>query len=110
MQLKNSAERYGLVAQAFHWIVVILIVVQFVLATQAEDATSLLQKAKLLTTHKSFGMTIFMLAVLRLTWRLSNRAPAPLPDEKRWQRLIADAVHWLLYALILVTPLVGWLM
>jgi cytochrome b561 len=110
MQLKNSALRYGAIAQVFHWTIVALIITQFVLATQAEDAPSLLQKAKILTTHKSFGMTIFMLAILRLIWRLANAIPAPLATEKFWQRRLANAVHWALYVLILATPLAGWLM
>jgi len=110
VQLKSSVERYGAIAQLFHWTIVVLIVTQFVLATQAEDTHSLLQKAKILTTHKSVGMTVFMLAILRLLWRLANPAPGPLPSEKAWQRRLASITHWLLYALILVTPLVGWLM
>lgn len=110
MEIKNSTERYGAVAQFFHWTIVILIVIQFVLASEADDAESLLQKAKLLTTHKSFGMTIFVLAILRLLWRLANPQPTALPTEKTWQHRLATVVHWTLYALILLTPLVGWLM
>jgi cytochrome b561 len=110
MQIKNSAERYGAIAQLFHWIIVILIVTQFVLANQAEDATSLLQKAKILTTHKSCGMTVFMLAALRLLWRMTNPVPTPVANAKKWQDRLASVVHWALYALILLTPLAGWLM
>jgi cytochrome b561 len=110
VQFKNSADRYGVVAQALHWTIVALIVTQFVLAIQAEDASSILQKAKILTTHKSFGMTVFMLALIRLTWRIANPVPTPLPNAKPWQHRLANLVHWLLYALILITPLAGWLM
>jgi cytochrome b561 len=109
MQVKSSAEQYGAIAQLLHWAIVVLIVWQIVLAGQAEDAGSLLQKAKLLTTHKSVGMTIFMLAVLRLLWRLTTGAPAEVPAP-RWQQRVAAVNHWLLYALILLTPLVGWMM
>jgi cytochrome b561 len=110
MQFKNSAERYGLVAQLLHWGIVVLIVTQFVLAEQAEDATSLLKKAQTLTMHKNIGMTIFMLAAIRLLWRLTNTTPAALPTIKPWQQRIAAVTHWALYALILLTPLAGWLM
>ncbi len=110
MQIKNSAERYGAIAQLLHWSVVALIVTQFVLALEAKGATSLLQKAQLLTSHKSIGMTIFMLAVLRLGWRLINDVPAPLPQMPAWQERLANVVHWLLYALILATPFIGWAM
>jgi len=110
MQFKNSNDRYGMVAQLLHWSIVVLIVTQFVLATQAEDTTSLLQKAKILTTHKSVGMTIFMLAILRLGWRVANPVPAEIPTIKLWQQRAASVTHWALYALILLTPLAGWLM
>lgn len=110
MQLKNSFERYGAVAQLLHWTVVALIVIQFVLAIRAEDATSLVQKANILTTHKSFGMTVFMLAIVRLAWRLANPVPSTPPNSRPWQDRLARVVHWSLYALILATPLLGWLM
>lgn len=110
MQFKNSHQRYGVVAQMFHWTVVVLIVIQFVLANQAEDAGSELHKAKLLTMHKSVGMTVFMLAIARLGWRLMNSVPDRVPNAIPWQVRLASLVHWLLYALILATPLVGWLM
>jgi cytochrome b561 len=110
MQLKNTAERYGLIAQLLHWSIVVLIVTQFVLAEQAEDATSLLKKAQTLTLHKNIGMTIFMLAIVRLLWRWANTTPAPLPQIARWQQRIAEITHWALYALIMLTPLMGWLM
>ena len=110
MQIKNSSERYGSIAQLFHWTIVVLIIVQVVLAEQADDAGSLLAKAKILTTHKSVGMTVFMLAVLRLVWRFVSGAPASVTTAKVWQQRAATVMHWALYALILLTPLAGWLM
>jgi cytochrome b561 len=110
MQIKNSSERYGLIALLLHWSVVVLVVTQVVLAGQAEDTSSLLQKAKILTTHKSIGMTILMLAILRLLWRLMNPTPIPVMGTKAWQERLASIMHWLLYALIFLTPLVGWTM
>jgi cytochrome b561 len=110
MQIKNSNERYGLVAQLLHWSIVILIITQVVLASQAEGATSLLEKAKILTTHKSTGMTIFILAILRLLWRLTNPMPAPVAGTKSWQERLASIMHWTLYVLIFLTPLAGWTM
>ena len=110
MQIKNSNLRYGAVAQLLHWSIVVLIVVQFVLANQAEDAQSLLHKAKILTTHKNYGMTVFMLAAVRLGWRWMNPVPAVPETMKGWLRAVASITHWALYALILLTPLAGLLM
>lgn len=111
MQFKNDSSRYGVIAQLFHWAIVGLIITQFVLANKAdklpERSLALLQT---LTTHKSIGMTIFGLAILRLIWRWFNPIPAIPPGTPRWQQLAAHISHWALYGLILITPLVGWLM
>ncbi len=109
MQLTNNTTRYGAVAQLFHWAIVALIVIQFVLANKAADLPLGPAKIATLATHKSFGMTIFGLAILRLIWRWFNPVPR-IPSGPRWQQRAAHVSHWLLYALILVTPLVGWLM
>ena len=109
MQLKNTLTRYGAVAQLFHWVIVVLIITQFVLAKRA-DGLSPVAKIGVLATHKSVGITILVLAVLRLTWRLFNPVP-PLPaGTPRWQELAAHVSHFLLYALLFITPVLGWLM
>jgi len=68
--------RYTVVAQAFHWIIAALVVTQFVLANLAGDLPIGVHKLALLARHKSFGMTVLMLAALRLLWRLMNPPPA----------------------------------
>ncbi len=102
--------RYGVAAQLFHWIIAALIVVQFSLAWTADDLPLGARKLGLLAWHKSFGMTIFMLAALRLLWRLSH-APPPLPaGMSRLERALARGSHVALYTLIFVMPLTGWMM
>lgn len=107
--LKNTTQKYGSVAQLFHWVIVGLIIYQFYLANKAEDLSPL-QKIGVLAQHKSIGMTIFALAVLRLAWRLANPVPAVPADMPNWQRLGAHFSHGALYVLIMVTPLFGWMM
>lgn len=109
MGLKNTSQQYGAVAQLFHWTILALIICQFYLADKAEDL-SMLKKIGVLATHKSVGMTVFALAVLRLLWRFANPVPALPTGTPAWQRMGAHVSHWGLYALILVTPLVGWMM
>ena len=110
MQLKNDATRYGLVAQALHWAVVALIIWQFVLANRADALPLSPAKISVLATHKSVGITIMALVVLRLIWRCFNVIPRDPPSIPRWQQLAARATHLALYGLLLATPLVGWLM
>ncbi|MDY6947241.1 MAG: cytochrome b [Pseudomonadota bacterium] len=110
MQLKNDGSRYGVVAQLFHWTIVLLIIVQFILANRAGDLPLGSAKIAVLAQHKSFGITILALALLRLVWRWANPVPAEPLDIPRWQRIAARISHLALYALLLMTPLVGWLM
>lgn len=110
IQLKNDTTRYGLVAQLFHWSIVALIVAQFVLANRAQALPVSPAKIATLAAHKSIGITIFALAVLRLLWRLLNPVPDAPTGSPRWQRLAAHVSHGALYGLILITPLAGWLM
>ena len=110
MPNQKPITRYNAVAQAFHWIIAALIVVQFVLAWTFDDLPNNLHKLALVARHKSFGMTILMLAVLRLTWRLFNRPP-PLPvGMSKIERLLAQVTHIGLYVLLFVMPLTGLLM
>jgi cytochrome b561 len=109
MQLKNTLTRYGAVAQLFHWIIVALIITQFVLAKRA-DGLSPVAKIGVLATHKSVGITILGLATLRLAWRLLNPVPPQPAGSPRWQNLTAQVSHFLLYALLFITPVLGWLM
>jgi cytochrome b561/polyisoprenoid-binding protein YceI len=109
MQMLNTNERWGAVAKFFHWTIVILIVVQYVLAMTAHDLPLGRQRFEITALHKSMGLTIFTLAVLRLLWRFTNKVP-PLPGTlKPYERFLAHATHFGLYALILVMPITGWM-
>src|SRR6202521_6174634 len=110
MPIKSSPMRYGAAAQAFHWVIAALIVVQFVLANLADDLPIRAHKLALLARHKSFGMTVLMLWMLRLLWRLKNPSPA-LPDHmSRLERKLARATHIAFYVLLFAMPMTGWLM
>ncbi len=101
--------RYTNVAIMFHWIVAALIVANIALAwiwPYATDATV----RPLIDTHKSIGITVLGLVVLRLLWRLSHRPPALPAHHKLWERRAAHLAHWTLYAVMLAMPLSGWIM
>lgn len=86
-----------------------MIVMQFVLASLAENATTPLQELALLANHKSVGITIFMFAVVRLAWRVRQGTPHPLPMPE-WQTMASRISHWSMYGLLFLMPVTGWLM
>lgn len=111
MALRNSETRYGAVAMTLHWLIAAMILglvaVGFIMGDLENSDPN---KFKLYQLHKSFGLTVLALSVLRLLWRLVNPLP-PLPgDLKAWERLLARATHVVFYALMIGTPLVGWAM
>ncbi len=106
----GRSAHYTAVAQALHWVIAALIATQFVLAWSAADLPLGMHKLVLLARHKSVGMTILMLAVLRLLWR-SFKAPPELPAGMRpIEKRLAQCSHVGFYVLIFIMPISGWLM
>ena len=110
MPSQGSPARYSAVAQAIHWLIAALIVTQFVLAIWADDLPLGAHKLALLARHKSFGMTMLMLAVLRLLWRLKHPPPELPSGMTPVERMLARATHAAFYVLLFAMPLTGWLM
>lgn len=108
-----AGQHYGSTAKILHWAVAGLIVAQYALANLAElaaEAGAQVRQLALLANHKSVGVSILALALVRLAWRVAHRPP-PLPAAMpRWQAVASKISHGLLYALLLATPLSGWLM
>lgn len=102
-------KRYTKVAIVLHWLIALLIFFAFPLGLYMADLPLSPQKLKFFSWHKWAGVTVFILVVLRIIWRIGHRPPPPVPMP-RWQSRAADAVHYLLYALVVVIPLSGWLM
>jgi cytochrome b561 len=110
MPMQATPNRYTVVAQSLHWIIAALIATQFTLAWMADDLPLGMRKLALLARHKSFGMTLLMLGLLRLAWRLFN-SPPPLPEGmSKTERFLARATHIIFYVLLFAMPLTGWLM
>jgi cytochrome b561 len=109
MPLRNTSDTYGGLAKFLHWAIVLLIVPQYFLAEAAEELPNGVDKLQLFTWHKSLGMLVLLLALVRIGWKLTNRG-LPGPVGVPWQRKAAAASHGLLYLLILAQPVSGWLM
>ncbi len=103
-------DRYTRTAVTLHWLIALLILAALPLGLYMHDLPLSPHKLRLYSYHKWLGVTVFMLAVIRLSWRLAHRPPA-LPDSMpRWEKIAAATVHHLLYALIFLIPVSGWLM
>jgi cytochrome b561 len=106
----TSILRYTTPAIVLHWLVALLIFVGFPLGVYMHELPLSPTKLQLYSYHKWIGITVLLLAGLRVVWRLTHRPP-PLPDSVvRWQRQASTVVHGLMYVLILAIPLSGWLM
>src|SRR5262245_16468290 len=105
MPFRNTIDRYGALAQLFHWVIVALIITQFALGLTADDMPNGLAKFALLARHKAIGATILILAVLRLLWRWTNPKVALPSTMPNWEQRGAHVSHFLLYFLIFAMPL-----
>ncbi len=100
--------RYDRVAMLLHWLVAALIVAAFALGVVMVDIPGLTPtKLKYFSWHKWLGVTVLLLAAMRLLWRLRHGAPRAV-EMPAWQRRAAVLVHALLYVLMFAVPLSGY--
>jgi cytochrome b561 len=109
MSLRNTTRAWGALSKFLHWLIVLLIIGQWTIAQYAENLP-LAAKGPPLNLHKSLGMTILALAIIRLVWRLANPVPSLAGLTRTWERALATISHVLLYALLFAMPITGWLM
>lgn len=103
-----SAFRYTRVAVVLHWLVALLILCNVGLGLSFDRLPDDLVRTAV-DTHKSIGITVLGLVLLRILWRLGH-PPPPLPlAYARWERTASHATHILLYGVMLALPLSGWL-
>jgi cytochrome b561 len=106
--LKSGRNHWGSLAKCFHWTIVLLLLVQGTVGLIMVDLPKRPNVFPIYNFHKSLGLTILALAVLRLLWRALDPRPAEPADIPRWQALGARAGHALLYGLLFLVPLSGW--
>jgi cytochrome b561 len=110
MNFRNPADRWGPVSQLLHWAIALLVLAMGVLGLWMVELPNTPRKIEIYALHKSIGLTILALAVMRLAWRLYAGAPATLAGLPRWQVRAANLTHAALYALLFAMPLSGWLL
>lgn len=100
-----SEARYSTVAIILHWLIGALLIFEIALGHNMEDARGP-AKFAVFQLHKSIGITILLLVVLRLLWRFMRRPPAV--SAKGWEKALAHIVHGLFYLLLFALPITGW--
>ena len=107
MAITNTGTDYGWAAKAFHWMTAAAVIAMFAIAWYMEELPNTPFKIEVFNLHKSIGVTILTVTVLRIVWRRIS-PPPPLPDSMRtWERLAAHSGHAVLYLLLVVMPVAG---
>ncbi|CAG9176299.1 Cytochrome b561 [Cupriavidus laharis] len=110
MRSNATAAGYSATAISLHWIIALLIFAAFGLGLYMTGIPGLTPtKLKLFSWHKWLGVTVFAIAVVRVLWRATHAAPPVAAGTPAWQAKAAAAAHHLLYVLILVVPITGYL-
>lgn len=110
MQVSNTSASYGLLSIVVHWVTAVAVTGMFALGFWMVDLSyydDWYRQAP--DIHRSIGLLLFGLTMFRLFWRLFTASPDPLAKHKRWEILSARAAHGLLYALLFVAMVSGFL-
>jgi cytochrome b561 len=101
--------RYSSVAIAFHWVIGLMMIAT-ALGGLLHESFGKEAEEPIIGLHMASGLTILVLSLARLGWRLGHRPPPLAPTLKRWEVGLAHATHWTFYLLMMVMPLSGWAM
>lgn len=108
MRLSNTSVNWGAIAKFFHWMIALFILGNIALGIYAEQLPISPDKVQAFYWHKTIGLTVLWLAILRLLWRVTNPAPRLPLYMPAWERITAHINHVLLYAVMIAMPLSGW--
>jgi len=122
MTLRNTARSYGSMAKTFHWLTALLIITIIPVGLVANDLAHDIRDSAIATTssdlirvfflfslHKTLGVVIFLVALARILWAMTQPKPGLLNADNRVESFAAETVHWLLYGSLVLVPLTGWI-
>lgn len=109
MALTNGPSRFGLVSRLLHWLMAAGVLAMLGLGSYIARMQVSLSNLWLFDLHKSVGLMLFALALLRLVWHRLSPPPPPLSGPPEWQRRMARATHGALYILLVLVPIAGWI-
>lgn len=108
--IETAAPQYTSTAKVLHWLIALMIIGLFALGQYMSDLSMSPSKLQLYSWHKWAGVTVFLLVLIRLGWRLLHAPPALPAQMSKRQQLASHASHTMLYVLMLAIPISGWLM
>ncbi len=122
MPSTNTFSSYGSVTKTFHWLTALLILTALPLGWFANDLahaiydpniptseSDIARAATLFSLHKTIGVTVFLVALARILWALTQTKPGLLNADNKPEAFAAETVHWMLYASLVLVPLTGWI-
>ena len=122
MTVPNSPTTYGTLTKSFHWLTALLILSVIPLGLFANNLADAIKDPAILTSdaditraaflfslHKTIGVSIFFVALLRISWAMTQIKPGLLNGDKPLEAYVAETVHWLLYGSLVLVPLSGWI-
>lgn len=108
MTKSDKTATYGGTAKLLHWLIVALLIVQFITAWTMPYIGRDASVTTLVSLHFIFGVIILAVAVVRLAWRVTHSEPPAEDGLPPWQAQSARLMHWALYALLFIIPILGW--
>lgn len=108
--MRNGTNRFGLISKLLHWGMAVFLIAMLIFGTVLADMKPSLANLYLFGLHKSLGITVLALVMLRIGWTLFSRPPPPLgAEQSKTQARLARATHLGLYAVMIAMPLTGWI-
>ncbi|MBU6504341.1 MAG: cytochrome b [Betaproteobacteria bacterium] len=105
----TQTQKYSSTAITLHWLIALMIAVAFLVGLYVADLELSPWKLKVLTWHKWTGVTIFLLVLFRILWRLSHRPPEMPAGMSDLMKKLAHLTHLAIYLLMVIVPILGWL-
>ena len=106
----NSQSRWGSVAQCFHWLIAVMIYFSIITGLLWWLRKYTHVGVGVISNHKTIGLAILLLVIMRLIWRWTTRLPQSHDSLSTYQTILIRASHWLILILIVIMPVSGWMM
>jgi cytochrome b561 len=107
--MSTNTSRYNSIAMILHWLMAFFIIAMLVIGKIMVDLPNTdPDKFAYYQAHKSVGLTILVLTLLRIVWRVMHKSPALPADMPRWEQIAAKSTQGILYLMMIALPLTGW--